>query len=307
MIRHPLGLRLDSHRPIRDQIHEAARMGARGRGDRGDRRPGPAAAGRDGPPRASPRAAHGRALRSWPSACPPGGASTRPTSSTSGSAAPMALSPSPTSWGRTWCSPAPGRCRPRTTESGARLHDALCPLGQRADHRGVRLALETGTEPGQRLKTLLDSLDIVGLAASIDPSSLLRAGMDPVATSHELGTWVAHAYAGDARDRPAAAAPIPAASASRRGCSTGKNTSARSRRSATAASSRSGRTPRGIRASSSPRLFSGSSSSAKRCRRGAWGGWSMNPYFAPVDKLFDYMTTTEPLSARRLTRPRRSA
>ena len=30
MIRHPLGLRLDSSRPIRDQIHEAARMGARG-------------------------------------------------------------------------------------------------------------------------------------------------------------------------------------------------------------------------------------------------------------------------------------
>ena len=30
MIRHPLGLRLDPARPIRDQIHEAARLGARG-------------------------------------------------------------------------------------------------------------------------------------------------------------------------------------------------------------------------------------------------------------------------------------
>ena len=30
MIRHPLGLRLDPDRPVRDQIHEAARLGARG-------------------------------------------------------------------------------------------------------------------------------------------------------------------------------------------------------------------------------------------------------------------------------------
>src|SRR5271157_6090701 len=30
MIRHALGLRLDSSRPVRDQIHEAARMGACG-------------------------------------------------------------------------------------------------------------------------------------------------------------------------------------------------------------------------------------------------------------------------------------
>src|SRR5271166_4570360 len=30
MIRHALGLRLDSSRPVRDQIHEAARLGVRG-------------------------------------------------------------------------------------------------------------------------------------------------------------------------------------------------------------------------------------------------------------------------------------
>ena len=28
MIRHPLGLRLDPDRPVREQIHEAARLGA---------------------------------------------------------------------------------------------------------------------------------------------------------------------------------------------------------------------------------------------------------------------------------------
>ena len=30
MIRNPLGLRLDPDRPVRDQIHEAARLGAKG-------------------------------------------------------------------------------------------------------------------------------------------------------------------------------------------------------------------------------------------------------------------------------------
>ena len=86
---------------------------------------------------------------------------------------------------------------------------AISSLGQRADHRGVRLALETGSEPGQRLKTFLDSLDMVSLAASVDPASLLRGGIDPVATSRELSTWVAHAYAGDATGSAGGAAPNP--------------------------------------------------------------------------------------------------
>jgi sugar phosphate isomerase/epimerase len=75
---------------------------------------------------------------------------------------------------------------------------ALSSLGQRADHRGVRLALETGTDTGQTLRSFLESLNLVALAASIDPASLLRAGIDPVTMIQELSTWVAHAYAGDA-------------------------------------------------------------------------------------------------------------
>jgi sugar phosphate isomerase/epimerase len=86
---------------------------------------------------------------------------------------------------------------------------AITSLGGRADHRGIRLALETGTEPGRRLKSFLDSLDLLSLAASMDPASLLRAGIDPVAATRELGTWVAHAYAGDARGSPHGAAPNP--------------------------------------------------------------------------------------------------
>ncbi|HEV3120450.1 MAG TPA: TIM barrel protein [Isosphaeraceae bacterium] len=72
---------------------------------------------------------------------------------------------------------------------------ALRDLGQRADHRGVRLALETGTEPGADLRAFLDALAVPALAASIDPGALLQNRHDPSATTRALGPWVAHAYA----------------------------------------------------------------------------------------------------------------
>lgn len=80
---------------------------------------------------------------------------------------------------------------------------ALGELGRRADHRGVRLAVETGTEPGEQLRALFEGLDTMGLAASVDPASLIVHGIDPIAATRELGAWVAHAYATD----PATAGP----------------------------------------------------------------------------------------------------
>ena len=79
---------------------------------------------------------------------------------------------------------------------------ALRELARRADHRGVRLAIETGTEPGEVLTALLDSFDTTGLAASIDPAALLQNRIDPVATTRSLGSWVVHAYASDATTAP---------------------------------------------------------------------------------------------------------
>lgn len=75
---------------------------------------------------------------------------------------------------------------------------ALGELGRRADHRGVRFAVETGSEPGRALRGFLDRLDLPSLAASVDPGALLRMGHDPVAATRELGPCVAHAYASDA-------------------------------------------------------------------------------------------------------------
>jgi len=75
---------------------------------------------------------------------------------------------------------------------------AVGELGRRADHRGVRLAVESGSEAGSVLGPFLEGFGIPALAVSLDPSSLLRRGIDPVATTRELGGLIAHAYANDA-------------------------------------------------------------------------------------------------------------
>lgn len=71
---------------------------------------------------------------------------------------------------------------------------ALSELARRADHRGVRLAMETGAEPGETLRSFLDATALPGLAASLDPSAMLRAGHDPAAAVRSLAPWLAHAY-----------------------------------------------------------------------------------------------------------------
>ena len=75
---------------------------------------------------------------------------------------------------------------------------AVGELGRRADHRGIRLAVESGTERGSVLGPFLGGFGLPSLAVSLDPSALLRNGIDPVATTRELGGLIAHAYANDA-------------------------------------------------------------------------------------------------------------
>jgi sugar phosphate isomerase/epimerase len=84
---------------------------------------------------------------------------------------------------------------------------ALRELGRRADHRGVRLAVETGPDPGATVRALLDGLASPGLAASLDPAALSQNGHDPVEAARALGPWVAHAYATEAA-APAAASGL---------------------------------------------------------------------------------------------------
>lgn len=77
-------------------------------------------------------------------------------------------------------------------------------LARRADHRGVRLAMETGPDPGSSVAAVLEQIASPGLAASVEPASWLSQSIDPVVGTRELGSWIAHAYATDAGSRPAA-------------------------------------------------------------------------------------------------------
>jgi sugar phosphate isomerase/epimerase len=206
MMRHPLGLRLAPDRSVRDQIHEAARLGARGVvldaiGDLAAHRLG--ATGR----RELRHVLRTVELSLIALALP----TRRPFDTTeqlderirrADAVFAMAFD-----LGTTVVLARAGAIPP--SEEAVRrdvFTNSLRELGARAEHRGARLAMETGSDPGERLRSLLDALDSQGLAASIDPSNILQAGLDPVACVRDLGSWVVHAYANDATG----AAGVPA-------------------------------------------------------------------------------------------------
>jgi sugar phosphate isomerase/epimerase len=198
MIRHPLGLRLDADRSVRDQIYEAARLGARGVvidaiGDVAPHRLGETG-----------RREMRQILRTAELSLVALSLPTRRSFDTTDqlddrmrradAAFSMAYE-----LGTTIVLARAGAVPP--SEDEARLEiftNSLLELGRRAEHHGVKLAMETGSEAGQKLKEFLDALESPGLAASIDPSSILQAGIDPIVTVRELASWVVHAYAKDA-------------------------------------------------------------------------------------------------------------
>jgi sugar phosphate isomerase/epimerase len=75
---------------------------------------------------------------------------------------------------------------------------ALQELGNRAEYRGVRLAIETGAEPAEPLHAFLETMGLPALAASIDPAAALQTGIDPIASARTLSAWIVHGYANDA-------------------------------------------------------------------------------------------------------------
>jgi sugar phosphate isomerase/epimerase len=86
---------------------------------------------------------------------------------------------------------------------------ALRDLGTRAEHRGVRLAIETGSEAADPLKVFLEKTGLPSLAASIDPAAALQSGIDPIASARSLAEWIVHAYASDAVHSSGSAAANP--------------------------------------------------------------------------------------------------
>ncbi len=198
MIRSPLGLRLDASRPIKDQIRAAAAAGARG--------VVVDAAGDLAPDRLSEtgRREVRHALRSVEQELVALSLPTRRPFDTTDqledrlARADRAFALAYDLGTRLVLARVGGL--PPEADAGRRatFTTAVRELGIRAEHRGVRFAVETGSEPGGVLGPYLAALEIPSLGASIDPSSLLRQGIDPVAATRELGAWVAHAYANDA-------------------------------------------------------------------------------------------------------------
>jgi sugar phosphate isomerase/epimerase len=209
MIRNPLALRLDPERPVRDQIHEAARLGARGIvvdaiGDLAPHRL--SETGRREVRHILRTVELSLAAVSLPTR--------RPFDTTDQlddrlrrAEAAFALA------FELGTNVVLARVGPVPPEDDAPRREvfkaAVCELGARADHRGVRLAIETGTESGATLRSFLEPLGIPSLAASIDPGGLLQIGIDPVVAVRELGQRVAHAYANDATGTNRIAAPNP--------------------------------------------------------------------------------------------------
>jgi sugar phosphate isomerase/epimerase len=198
MIRHLLGLRLDANQPARDQIHEAARMGARGvvidaTGELAPHRL--SETGRRELRHVLKSVELGLVALALPTRRPfdtPDQVEDRIRRADSAFAMAYELGTNVV-LARVGAVPPedePARREPFTA--------ALRELGTRAEHRGVRLAIETGPEPAELLQAFLETMGSPGLAVSIDPAGSLKAGMDPIASVRSLAAWIVHAYANDA-------------------------------------------------------------------------------------------------------------
>lgn len=65
-----------------------------------------------------------------------------------------------------------------------------------ADH-GVVLATETGLEPGERLRRILERANTKGIGVNFDPANLVMKGFDHLAAVRELFPFIVHTHAKD--------------------------------------------------------------------------------------------------------------
>jgi sugar phosphate isomerase/epimerase len=209
MIRHPLGLRLDPDRPVRDQLYEAARLGARGVvldviGDLAPHRL--SETGRRELRHVLRTVELTLVALSMPTRRP-FDATDQIDDRIRRADAVLAMA---YELGTTLVLARAGALPPEADSPRREAFtSALLELGKRADHRGVRLALETGSEPGTDLNSFLEALGCPSLGVSVDPASGLQAGIDPVGFVREVFAWVVHAYAGDATSSAVASRPNP--------------------------------------------------------------------------------------------------
>ena len=88
----------------------------------------------------------------------------------------------------------------RTAERYQIMQEACNQLAEYACRSGVRFAVETGSEPAERLGGVLASLSSDGVAVNLDPANLVMVtGDDPVAAVHRLKKYIVHTHAKDGR------------------------------------------------------------------------------------------------------------
>jgi sugar phosphate isomerase/epimerase len=83
--------------------------------------------------------------------------------------------------------------------AASRFREALDALARHGDRVGATLALGTGPEQGEALRSLLEEFDTGSLAADFDPASLLIHGHSPYESARALHGRIAHVVGRDAR------------------------------------------------------------------------------------------------------------
>ena len=78
------------------------------------------------------------------------------------------------------------------------LRESLQALGQYGDRVGATLALDTGLEAGERMRSMFERVDSGSLAANFDPGNLLLGGFDVFASARSLSDRIVHIHARDA-------------------------------------------------------------------------------------------------------------
>jgi sugar phosphate isomerase/epimerase len=78
------------------------------------------------------------------------------------------------------------------------LRTALMDIGREGQRVGAMLAAETGTEQGEDLRQLIESLPPGSLLVDFNPANLVVHGFDPRAAAKVLGAHVIHVHATDA-------------------------------------------------------------------------------------------------------------
>jgi len=78
------------------------------------------------------------------------------------------------------------------------LAEVMDELSRHGNRVGAQLAVETGTEPGERLASLLNHLPEGTIGADLNPGNLKLAGFSPEEAAVQLGRRILHVHATDA-------------------------------------------------------------------------------------------------------------